>query len=188
MLIKSIFLYCALVIITTAILTVRFRNPVHSVLAVLVLFFHMAGLYLLLNAEFLAAVQVIVYAGAILVLYLFVVFLVNVKKEIKTDRFIASYKIAAICSFLVFVLLIAGSRSFLIGPSGKWTIEAVNRITHTKAIGSEIFSTYVLPFEIVALILLVAVIGGILLAKQDKQEDFSIHKKRFPQLKEDNSA
>ena len=83
---QLLFLYCALVIIGTALLSVRFKNPVYSVLAVLVLFFHMAGLYLLLNAEFLAAIQIIVYAGAILVLYLFVLFLVNLKQEVKVER------------------------------------------------------------------------------------------------------
>jgi NADH-quinone oxidoreductase subunit J len=104
MLIKFIFLYCALMIVTTAILAVRFRNPVHSVLAVLVLFFHMAGLYLLLNAEFLAAVQIIVYAGAILVLYLFVLFLVNIREEITTKRFVENHNISKFISFLVFLM------------------------------------------------------------------------------------
>ena len=167
MLSKFIFLYCALVIITTALLAVRFRNPVHSVLAVLVLFFHMAGLYLLLNAEFLAAVQIIVYAGAILVLYLFVVFLVNLRQEINIERFVANHNISIGISFLVFVMLLVGSRSFILGTHGKWTIDAIREVTHTKALGTEIFTSYILPFEIVALVLLVAVIGGILLAKQE---------------------
>jgi len=170
MLSKFIFLYCALAIITSAMLAVRFKNPVYSVLAVLVLFFHMAGLYLLLNAEFLAAVQIIVYAGAILVLYLFVVFLVNLKEEVNVARFVANHNISILISLLVFAVLIAGSRSFCLGPQGKWTIDAIRRITHTKALGTEIFTSYILPFEIVALVLLIAVIGGILLAKQDKNE------------------
>ena len=169
MLSKFIFLYCALAIITAALCAVRFRNPVHSVLAVLVLFFHMAGLYLLLNAEFLAAVQIIVYAGAVLVLYLFVVFLVNIKQEINIERFVANHNISIGISFLVFVMLLIGSRSFVLGPHGKWTTDAIRQVTHTKAIGTEIFTSYILPFEIVALVLLVAVIGGILLAKQENQ-------------------
>ena len=167
---KFIFLYCALMIVTTGILAVRFRNPVHSVLAVLVLFFHMAGLYLLLNAEFLAAIQIIVYAGAVLVLYLFVVFLVNIKEEIKTERFVVNHNISKFISFLVFLMLIAVTQSFRLGTPGKWTVDAIRQVTHTKAMGIEIFTSYILPFEIIALILLVAVVGGILLAKQDKQE------------------
>jgi len=163
-------------IVTTGILAVRFRNPVHSVLAVLVLFFHMAGLYLLLNAEFLAAIQIIVYAGAILVLYLFVLFLVNIKEEIKTERFVKNHNIAKLIAFLVFVMLIPLLHSFRLGEPGKWTMDAIGQTTNTKALGMEIFTSYILPFEIIALILLVAVVGGILLAKQDKQEGIMAQK------------
>ena len=70
---KIIFLYFAAVILVSAVLTVTRRNPIHSVMFMLLLFFHIAGVFVLLNAEFLAAVQLIVYAGAILILYLFVV-------------------------------------------------------------------------------------------------------------------
>jgi len=79
------FCYCAVMIIGTGLLAITMKNPVHSVLMVLVLFFHMAGLYLTLQAEFLAAVQIIVYAGAILVLYLFVLFLVSLREEIRIN-------------------------------------------------------------------------------------------------------
>ncbi len=185
MLAKFIFLYCALVIIASALLAVRFRNPVHSVLAVLVLFFHMAGLYLLLNAEFLAAVQIIVYAGAILVLYLFVVFLVNIKQEIHIERFVANHNISIAISLLVFVMLMVGTRSFFLGTHGKWTVDAILKVTHTKALGTEIFTSYILPFEIVALVLLVAVIGGILLAKQERQGTVAGRKENAGQLTEE---
>src|SRR5512139_1765222 len=83
---QLIFLYFAAVIIVTAILTITRRNPVHSVLFMLLLFFHIAGVFVLLNAEFMAAVQLIVYAGAILILYLFVVMLLNVDRESKSSR------------------------------------------------------------------------------------------------------
>src|SRR5512143_2594987 len=83
---KLIFLYFAVVMIVSAILMVTRRNPIHSVLFMLLLFFHIAGLFVLLNAEFLAAVQLIVYAGAILILYLFVVMLLNVDKESTAAR------------------------------------------------------------------------------------------------------
>ena len=76
-----VFLYFAAVIVTAASLVVVLRNPIYSVLSLLVMFFHVAGLYVTLHAEFLAAIQIIVYAGAILVLYLFVVMLLNVKRD-----------------------------------------------------------------------------------------------------------
>ena len=78
---QVIFLYFAAVILVSAVLMITRRNPIHSVMFMLLLFFHIAGLFVLLNAEFLAAVQVIVYAGAILILYLFVVMLLNMDKE-----------------------------------------------------------------------------------------------------------
>ncbi len=83
---KLIFIYFAAVILVSALLTITRRNPVHSVMFMLLLFFHIAGVFVLLNAEFLAAVQLIVYAGAILILYLFVVMLLNVDKESSAAR------------------------------------------------------------------------------------------------------
>ena len=78
---QFVFFYLAGVIVVTSVLVVLLKNPVYSALSLLILFFHVAGLYVTLHAEFLAAVQVIVYAGAILVLYLFVVMPLNVKRE-----------------------------------------------------------------------------------------------------------
>src|SRR5689334_12519945 len=80
------FFYFAAIIVTTSILVVAVRNPIYSALALLIMFFHVAGLYVTLHAEFLAAVQVIVYAGAILVLYLFVVMLLNLKQDERYHR------------------------------------------------------------------------------------------------------
>jgi len=162
------FLYCAVVIVGTGLLAITMRNPVHSVLMVLVLFFHMAGLYLILNAEFLAAVQIIVYAGAILVLYLFVVFLVSIKEELRMDRFVPSAWLGRIIAAGIAVSLISMLPAFKLGPKGNWPQERVIEVTHTKALGIEMYSSYILPFEIAGLILLIAVIGGLVLAKHDK--------------------
>ena len=83
---QLIFLYFAAVIVVSAVLTVTRKNPIHSVMFMLLLFFHIAGVFVLLNAEFLAAVQLIVYAGAILILYLFVVMLLSVAREVQAAR------------------------------------------------------------------------------------------------------
>src|SRR5512134_3088900 len=80
------FFYFACVIAATSVLVVAVRNPIYSALSLLIMFFHVAGLYVTLHAEFLAAVQVIVYAGAILVLYLFVVMLLNLKQDDRYHR------------------------------------------------------------------------------------------------------
>src|SRR4030065_238941 len=78
---QAFFFYFAFVIAATSVLVVAVHNPIYSAMALLIMFFHVAGLYVTLHAEFLAAVQIVVYAGAILVLYLFVVMLLNVKTE-----------------------------------------------------------------------------------------------------------
>ena len=162
------FIYCAVVITGSALVAVHLRNPVHSVLMVLVLFFHIAGLYLLLNAEFLAAVQVIVYAGAILVLYLFVLLLVNLRQEITLDRFVKNRIIGALIAAGMCIVLFSTLPTFSLGEKGRWTAEAIKTVTHTKALGMEMYSTYILPFEICGLILLIAVIGGLVLARKER--------------------
>ena len=163
------FSYFAGVIVVTSVLVVALRNPVHSALALLIMFFHVAGLYITLHAEFLAAVQVIVYAGAILVLYLFVVMLLNVKRD---ERYHAQYPLAAVLgvTILTEVLLLIVQHSFSketatasFGVSdGTGAIEG-----NTEAIGEALYSTYLFPFEVASLILLVAMIGAIILAKRD---------------------
>ena len=157
--------YFAGVIATTAVLVVALRNPVYSAISLLVMFFHVAGLYVTLHAEFLAAVQIIVYAGAILVLYLFVVMLLNVKQD---DRYHSQWRIAAfVCVplLLEFLVLIAGNGAT---QSGRLPAEtAADTGNNTLAIGTTLFSTYLFPFEVASLILLVAMIGAIILAKRD---------------------
>ena len=161
--------YFAGMIAVTAVMVVALRNPVYSALSLLVMFFHVAGLFVMLHAEFLAAVQIIVYAGAILVLYLFVVMLLNVTQD---DRYHRQWRIAAVVCvplLIEFIVLLSGGaaatapvdRSLQPGPH-----EAVST-DNTLAIGRMLYSTYLFPFEVASLVLLVAMIGAIVLAKRD---------------------
>lgn len=165
---QILFFYFATVILGLSLGAVTMRNPVYSVLMVLAMFFHMAGIYLTLNAEFLAAVQVIVYAGAVLVLYLFVVFLVNLKKEVRISRFVKHPGIGATLAATLFAVLFFSFHSFRLGPQGAWTVAAIDEVTFTKAMALELFTKYLLPFEITGIILLIAVVGGIVLAKREE--------------------
>lgn len=161
------FLYFAAVIVTTGILVVSLRNPVYSVLSLLILFFHVAGLYVTLHAEFLAAVQVIVYAGAILVLYLFVVMLLNLKRE---DRYHGQLPVGGLLGLTLLteaVLLFASRTRATAGVAPAPEAPPVGAAGNTEAIGEVLYSTYVFPFEVASLILLVAMIGAIILAKRD---------------------
>jgi NADH-quinone oxidoreductase subunit J len=157
------------VIVLTAILVVALKNPIYSALSLLVMFFHVAGLYVTLHAEFLAAVQIIVYAGAILVLYLFVVMLLNVKRD---DRYHSQWRIAGfVCVPLLieFMVLVAGSVTAARPDEAAGASDAM-AAENTLAIGETLFSTYLYPFEVASLILLVAMIGAIILAKKDVVE------------------
>ncbi|MCL4537882.1 MAG: NADH-quinone oxidoreductase subunit J [Nitrospirae bacterium] len=158
--------YFAIVMVVLSLLIITRRNPVHSVLWMLVLFFHIAGLYLFLNAEFLAAVQVILYAGAILVLFLFVIMMLNLKEEITAERFIGEWPIGVALGISIIMLVYFALSKFIQGPVGQYTIEAINKETHTKTIGRVLYTEYLFPFEIASLILLIAIVGAIVLAKK----------------------
>ena len=162
------FFYFAAVIAGTSVLVVALRNPVYSALALLIMFFHVAGLYVTLHAEFLAAVQIVVYAGAILVLYLFVVMLLNVPTETPTET--ASR------------LLTAGPRRFgallslVLVAELAWAMQRVQRSalptddvqppTTVLAIGVRLFKEYAFAFEATSLLILVAMVGAVVLARK----------------------
>lgn len=167
MLNEIIFAYFAAVILVSAVLTITRRNPVHSILFMLLLFFHIAGVFVLLNAEFLAAVQLIVYAGAILILYLFVVMLLNVGMEAKAARANRFWPWLILFGVLVIteisVLVIRGTF-----PAEAGRVMGVDM--SVKELGKELYTNYLVPFEVASVILLVGLVGAVLLAKKDAKE------------------
>ncbi len=167
-----VFFYFASVIIATSVFVVLLKNPIYNVLALLIMFFHVAGLYVTLYAEFLAIVQIMVYAGAILVLYLFVVMLLNMK----SDQHYHSKFIVG--TGFISLLLLEGALLFVSRnstPQQSIQVEpgSLSTTGNTQAIGEVLYSTYLFPFEVASLILLVAMIGAIILAKKDLFEDKS---------------
>lgn len=166
MLQQLFFGYYAFIIIGLSLIVVTRKNPGHSVMWMLLLFFHIAGLYLFLNAEFIAAIQVIVYAGAILVLFLFVVLLLNLREEIALRQIVGSWPAAFFISALLFIAVTAALGAYVQGPAGKYSIDAIRSETHAKALGKLLYTEYLFPFEIASLILLVAVVGAVVLAKR----------------------
>jgi len=166
MLPELFFGYFAAAIIFLSVLVITRKNPVHSVMWMLLLFFHIASLYLFLNAEFISAIQVVVYAGAILVLFLFVVLLLNLREELETERFVRSWPAALVISASILACIVTALKSFVPGPSGGYTVELIQKETHTKALGKVLYTEFLFPFEIASLILLVAIIGAIVLAKR----------------------
>lgn len=166
MTVQLLFAYFAIAVVVLSVVVITRRNPVHSVLWMLLLFFHIAGIYLLLNAEFMAMVQIIVYAGGIMVLFLFVVLLVQLREEVTVGRFISASPTGFTFAAALFVLVVMSLRSFLAAPPGKYTIELIQQETHTKALGKLLYTDYLFPLEIAGLILTVAIVGALILAKR----------------------
>ena len=154
------FYYMATASIVSAILAVTRKNPVHSMLWVLALFLHVAGIFLLLGAEFLAAVQVIVYAGAILVFYLFFLMLLDLPDEAARPRFGTHWPFAAVAG-LSFAALAWLSRVETLKPPEKGTFQG-----SLTEIGRELFGRFALPFEMASLVLLAAIVGAVVLARR----------------------
>ncbi|HWR89873.1 MAG TPA: NADH-quinone oxidoreductase subunit J [Dissulfurispiraceae bacterium] len=166
MLPQIFFGYFAVVMVVLSLVIITRKNPVHSILWMLLLFFHIAGLYLFLNAEFLAAVQIILYAGAILVLFLFVIMMLNLREEFNVDRFIGEWPVGVALGVSILMMIFFSLGKFVQGPQGPYTIEMIKTETHTKAIGKVLYTEYLLPFEIASLVLLIAIIGAVVLAKK----------------------
>jgi NADH-quinone oxidoreductase subunit J len=161
---QTAFYYLAAASIATAILAVTRRNPIHSMLWVLALFLHVAGIFLLVGAEFLAAVQVIVYAGAILVFYLFFLMLLDMPQEIAGRRFGAHWPLSAAAGLAFAGLALYASESGLaLAPPSS---DAQSSIGTLSAIGTALFTRFALPFEIASLILLAAIVGAVVVAKR----------------------
>ncbi len=165
MLNQLIFAYFAAVILFSAVMMITRKNPIHSVLFMLLLFFHIAGVFVLLNAEFLAAVQLIVYAGAILILYLFVVMLLQVEREVKSARANRFWP-----WLVAFGLIIAAEISLLVVrgsfPSENGQTMHIAAGAGVRALGLDLYTKYLVPFEIASVILLVGLIGAVMLAKK----------------------
>ncbi len=161
------FYYMAIVSIASALFAVTRKNPVHSMLWVLALFLHVAGIFLLLGAEFLSAVQVIVYAGAILIFYLFMVMLLDLPDEEEHPRFGKHWPIAALAAIPVLGVAWFARVEWLYPGAPVVAAEEMGAVSGNVAeIGHELFGPFSLPFEIASLVLLAAIVGAVVLARK----------------------
>ena len=162
---QTAFYYLAAASVASAILAITRRNPIHSMLWVLALFLHVAGIFLLVGAEFLAAVQVIVYAGAILVFYLFFLMLLDLPSEEAGPRFGAHWPLCAAAG-LAFAALAWYARDPGLVPTAQRMAAGGPSPGNLSAVGRALFTQFALPFEITSLILLAAIVGAVVLAKR----------------------
>ena len=157
---QMLFFYFAGITVLSALIAVASPNLIMSALSLLITFVHIAGLYILLNAEFIAAVQIIIYAGAILVLYLFALMLFNVQTE--PDFLHRQYPVGVFFGLVLFGLMVLTIfRSEILGQKGSLPNATMGQ---TQQLGMALYTDFVFPFEIASFILLVAMFGAILLA------------------------
>jgi len=157
---STILVFAALFVVTT-------RNPVHAALWLVLCFFTAAGVWILLKAEFLAIALVLVYVGAVMVLFLFVVMMLDVNFDSMRTNFRSYVPVAATVGIMVVLektLVIVGAR---LGPGAA---PAAAQGSNTKALGRLIYVDYVYPFEIAAVVLLVAIIAAIALTHRQRKE------------------
>ena len=163
MITQYLFYFLSFVAIFSALLVVFSKNPVHSVLYLIITFFSIAGHYFLLNAQFLAAVHIIVYAGAIMVLFLYVIMMLNLNKETEPHKSTMSKFAAIIAGGLMMLSLVAVLKG---AEVNQMKASVNNNIGLTQNLGKVLFNEYILPFEVSAILFLAAMVGAVYLGKK----------------------
>jgi NADH-quinone oxidoreductase subunit J len=172
---EAIFFYTfAAVAVISALLMVLMKNPVVSALYLVVTFFCLAAFFVMLNAQLLAALQVIVYAGAIMVLFMFVIMLLNLNRTSFTSYKLFFTKLIALLVVVAILLVLGGSLGDMaakgapaVAPlaSGAYEITP-EKGEHVETLGMVLFTRYIYPFEIMAIMLLAGIVGAVLLTKK----------------------
>ncbi len=164
MLSQYLFFFLSFVAVFSALLVIIDKNPVHSVLYLIVTFFSIAGHYFLLNAQFLAAVHIIVYAGAIMVLFLYVIMMLNLNKEIEPHKKNIPKVIAVVSACLlmmVFVATLKGAETTMLTSAKNSNVGLVENL------GKVLFNEYMLPFELSSVLFLAGMVGAVFLSKKE---------------------
>ena len=153
--------------LASALMVVLSKHPVRSVIYLVITFFFITAMYIMMNAQFLAIVNMIVYAGAIMVLFLFVLMLLNLNKEVEPMNTRGAQLAAFIAGGSLFLVLITALKDTLI--LGQTYRQQDNNIGLVKELGNLLFSKYIVAFELTSILFITAMVGAILLAKREKQ-------------------
>jgi len=164
-----VFYAFAAILVFAALRVVTTRNPVHAALWLVLSFFSAAGVWLLLQAEFLAIALVLVYVGAVMVLFLFVVMMLDVNFDKLRERFKSYIPVAATVGILILVEMTLVLLGGYLGDRGGPPPEPGPGYSNTKTLGLQIYTDYAYPFEIAAMILLVAIIAAIALTHRRRR-------------------
>ncbi len=174
MLETTLFYIFSFVAIVSAILVITQRNVVHSAIFLAATLLAVAGIFLTLHAEFLAGVQVIVYVGGILVLFVFVIMLIALNRTEVERQFNRQWTLAAITAAVLVAefayVIFRGKETFPL-PSATAAAPAIAVTGNSQLVGVSLYTNYLLPFEIASILLLVAIVGAVVLSKKKTAED-----------------
>ncbi len=157
------FLLFAAVTVASALLVVIARNPIHSALALMVCLVQVAALFILLGSPFLAAIQIFVYVGAVMVLFLFVIMMIDVREAARV-RFLRG---GGMFPTLVVLVLLGAEMLILLLGSERLPVHAAGGAGTLERLATTLFTDYLFPFEVASVILLVALVGAIVLARSE---------------------
>jgi NADH-quinone oxidoreductase subunit J len=164
-----VFFVCAGIAVLGALLLIIAKEPIHSALSLVLVMISLAVLYLMLGAEFIAAVQIIVYAGAIMVLFVFVIMLLNAGSEERTDWSKMAKYVGMLLGIFLLVELAYWMRASVIGKEVANGSLATASSVDTAEMSRMLFNQYVFPFEATSVLILIAILGALVLAKRDDQ-------------------
>jgi NADH-quinone oxidoreductase subunit J len=162
--IQYIFYFLSFLAILSALMVVISKNPIHSVLYLVITFFAIAGHYILLNAQFLAAVHIIVYAGAIMVLFLYVIMMLNLNAEVEPHKSTILKVAATAAGGLLMLVMVGALRNA--SDNNLPTIQN-SEIGLVKNLGHVLFNDFALPFEVSSILFLAAMVGAVMLGKKE---------------------
>jgi NADH-quinone oxidoreductase subunit J len=162
-----LFYLTAIVAVLAAFFVTKCRNPVNSALCLVTNFICLAVLYVMLEAPFMAAIQIMVYAGAIMVLIIFVIMLLNLGTAIKSSYTHGLLGGGILAVLMLFVTNRFVSNGKVTGVDGEVTSELIQSYGHTELIGRAMFTDFLLPFEIASILLLVAIVGAVVISKRN---------------------
>ena len=140
------------------------KNPLYAILSLIVTFFSIAGLYILMNAQFLGIIQIIVYAGAIMVLFLYILMMLNLNKEDESKKHNANKFIGVAAAGILFIGLLGAYKGLSVQTKAGDVDFSVGL---TKNLGKLLFNEYVLPFEFASVLILAGIVGAVLIGKKD---------------------
>ena len=161
---QIIFFIVAFLAVASAFYFVFARNPIYAILSLIVTFFSIAAMYILLNAQFLGIVQIIVYAGAIMVLFLYILMMLNLNKEDESKKQNLMKFVGVFTAGLLLIGMLGAFRGFK-GNTIAGNVDS--SVGLTKNLGRLLFNEYVLPFELASILIFAGIVGAVLIGKKD---------------------